>query len=326
MGCADRDGRWCGAARQHFSPGRRPASSRGTESRPLRQGSGVPGRLSRRVESDDRALPGSGRGLVESLPGVGGLRSGEVGARRLCLRSGRRPRMGPVTGFPRSLEPSRNDRHARLHRVGGHPAVEQRQGRPARHQLLRRQPMAGRRDEPPSSRGDHPVGGLLGLLPRALLPRRYRQRHEVGLVRAHRHHGAARSRRARLRQRQHRRSGRGTRDTHLSSNCRPRGPTFPPRSTRTASTTNSTASGPHTSTRSPCRCCPQEIGAGRRCICAATWRASCGPPRARSGWRFTASNTGPSSTPTTELVCRSDFSTTSSTAPTTDGTASHRSC
>ena len=47
------------------------------------------------------------------------------------------------------------------------------------------------------------------------LSRRYRQRYEVGLVPAHRHHGAARPRRAWLRQRQHRRARRGTRDAHL---------------------------------------------------------------------------------------------------------------
>ena len=198
-----------------FRPDDDAAASGGVELRPLRQGSGVSGGLPRRVGGDGAEPSGGGRGFVEPLPVVGGVRSGEMGAGRICMRTGRRPRVGPLTGPHRSVEHPRDDRPARLHRVGGHPAVEHRKSRPARHQLLRRQPMAGRRVEPPASGGDDPLGRLFGFLPRALLSRRHRMRHEVGLVPAHRHHGAARPRGARLRQRQHRRARRGARDAHL---------------------------------------------------------------------------------------------------------------
>ena len=105
------------------------------------------------------------------------------------------------------------------------------------------------------------------------------------LVPAHRHHRAARARRARLRQRQHRRARRGTRDAHL---CRAGAPQirFSRRDRlRTRSTTIFTGSARRCSTGSRCRSCRRATGAGRRCICAATSRASCAPPRARNGWR-----------------------------------------
>ena len=66
----------------------------------------------------------------------------------VCVRVDARG-WGRSPGYIDPWSAARDQGPARLHRVGGHPAVEQRQGRPARHQLLRRQPMAGRRAEVP---------------------------------------------------------------------------------------------------------------------------------------------------------------------------------
>ena len=63
-----------------------------------------------------------------------------------------------------------------VHRVGGHAAVEQRQGRHARHLLLRQQPVARGAAASAASRGDHSVGRPERPLPRLRLPRRHPQR------------------------------------------------------------------------------------------------------------------------------------------------------
>jgi len=54
---------------------------------------------------------------------------------------------------------ARDRRSLPLHRMGRHPAVEQRQGRHARHLVLRAQPVARRHQAPAASRRHHPVEG-----------------------------------------------------------------------------------------------------------------------------------------------------------------------
>src|SRR5262249_21722131 len=71
----------------------------------------------------------------------------------------------PATGGAMTMPPRRR-RSRRVHRVGGHPAVEQRQGRHARHLVLRDQPVASGGKASSATPGRyHPVGGLQRLLP-----------------------------------------------------------------------------------------------------------------------------------------------------------------
>ncbi len=62
---------------------------------------------------------------------------------------------------------------ARLRRLGRHAALVERQGRPARHFLLLDEPVAGGAAAATASGGAVHLGGLVGLLPRALPPRRH---------------------------------------------------------------------------------------------------------------------------------------------------------
>src|SRR5579884_3532427 len=71
-------------------------------------------------------------------------------------------------------------------------------------------------------------------------------------------------------------------------------PTFAAPCSRIRSTANTTASVRPTGRGSRCRSSPRATGAGTACTCAATSRASCGPPQRRSGWKCTGGSTGPS--------------------------------
>ena len=178
-----------------------------------------PGRLPRRVDEDGRRPSGRGGGVVEPLSGVGGVRSGEVGAGRIHLRAGRRPRVGPLTGLHRYVRDAGHPGHVRLHRVGGHPAVEHRQSRPARHQLLRDHAVAGGRPEPAPPDRDGPVGRRQRFLPRHVLPRWDALPGRRRVVPPHHRHRAAWTGRTQLRQRQHRGARHRSGDTDRRGTC-----------------------------------------------------------------------------------------------------------
>ncbi len=93
----------------------------------------------------DRA-PGDPQRVHQQVPELGDLRPGEVGARRLrraCVSTRAAP--GARRGTSTCTRPRENLDYYHCHRVGRDAAVVQRQGRAARHLLLRRQPVAGAR-------------------------------------------------------------------------------------------------------------------------------------------------------------------------------------
>src|SRR5262245_54750064 len=79
--------------------------------------------------------------LDQQIPMLGGGRSGEMGAGRLCLHPRRQPRRGSLARRDRHLVAARSARRRVLYRVGRHAALVERQGRPQRHFLLRADPM-----------------------------------------------------------------------------------------------------------------------------------------------------------------------------------------
>ena len=156
---------------------------------------------------------GDPRGIDQQVSGVGGDRPRALGAPWLRHRSCGLARLRLVTRLPRSALPARGRRPRGLHRVGGDAAVEQRQGRDARHLVLRRQPVArGRQAPAPPPGRDHPVGGLQRLLSRSRLPRRHPQRVHEAVGPDPGAHRAARARHSREEEPEHRRVGGGARD------------------------------------------------------------------------------------------------------------------
>ena len=122
---------------------------------------------------DDRGASRRARRLDEQVSELGSRRSREVGARRLRVRSRRLARRRPLARPARSLVGPRGPGPLPLRRVGRCHAVEQRQGRPQRHLLLRDEPVAGRRTPAAAPGGDLRVGGRGRLLPRPEPPRRH---------------------------------------------------------------------------------------------------------------------------------------------------------
>ena len=78
-----------------------------------------------------------------------------------------------VAGLRRPFSAAREPGLLRVHRVGGGAALEQRQGRAARHLLLRHEPVAGGGRAAAAPGGDLPLGGRRGLVPRHDPPRRH---------------------------------------------------------------------------------------------------------------------------------------------------------
>src|SRR2546427_4572276 len=117
------------------------------------------------------------------------------------------------TLFPyTTLFRSRDERPLRLHRVGGRAALEQRQGRPLGHLLLRDEPVAGGGPGAAAPRRDLRLGGRRRLLPRPQPPRRHPLYLREGVVSLAGHPGAARPRDAGLPEPDDRRLGVPTRD------------------------------------------------------------------------------------------------------------------
>ena len=79
---------------------------------------------------------------------------------------------GRSPGFLDPVSPAGEPGLLRVHRVGRHPELEQRQGRPQRHLLLRLEPVARRLAAAPAPGRDVPVGGGRRLVPRHDPPRR----------------------------------------------------------------------------------------------------------------------------------------------------------
>ena len=209
LGRPDRDGRRRGAARRCVPAGRRRKISGDHELRPLRQGPSDAGGLQEPVAADRQGRAGGARRLEQQVPELGAVRSGEVGAGRLHLRARGFARRRPLAGLSRNMVAARVQGHRRLRRLGRRAAVVERQGRPARHLVLFDEPVAGGAAEAEASRRAVHLGGLVGLLPRALPPRRHPQRLLFELVSAPGDRRAARHRRARRQERGHRRAGGG---------------------------------------------------------------------------------------------------------------------
>ena len=80
---------------------------------------------------------------------------------------------GRSPGYLETWSPREAQGHRGLRRLGRRAALVERQGRPARHLVLLDEPVAGGAAEAEASRGAVHLGGLVGLLPRALPPRRH---------------------------------------------------------------------------------------------------------------------------------------------------------
>ena len=119
------------------------------------------------------AYPETAAGLEQQVPELGAGRPREMGAGRLRDRAGRFARRRPLARLPRRVVAARGQGPARLRRVGGHAALEQRQGRHQRHFLLRHEPMARGAAAAAALGGAVHLGRLVRLLPRALPPRRH---------------------------------------------------------------------------------------------------------------------------------------------------------
>ena len=144
------------------------------------KGLSYPGRLSHAVGEDGHRSSGDPGGLDQQVSELGGHRSRALGA--AWLRRGPRgfARRRLVSGLHGSQLPARDRRPLPVHRVGGHAALEQRQGRHAGHLLLLHQPVASGGQASAASGRDHPLGGPQRLLPRQYLSRR----HSVGVPEA----------------------------------------------------------------------------------------------------------------------------------------------
>ena len=179
--------------------------------------------------------PSVDRRLDQPVPELGGVRSGEMGAGRLCLRAGQLARLRPLARLCRALVAARDPGFLRLHRMGRPAAVVERQGRPVRHLLLRDQPVEGGEPAAEAPRGDLRLGGLCRLLPRVEPQRRHLQHLCAELVRHAGQDRAARSRHPRPSQPDERRLGVGP--GHA-------------RATRRWAATATTSAGPISRTRS----------------------------------------------------------------------------
>ena len=173
LGRADHHGRRPGAARRRVPPGQGRPLSRHPQLRPLCQGPRLPGRLSERVAAHGGEASRRHRRLQQPLPELGGGRSGEMGAARLCLRARRFARLRLLAGLHRPFLAARDQGFLRLHRMGRRAALVERQGRAQRHLLLRHQPVARGDAAAAASRRHVHLGGLRRLVPRHDAPRRH---------------------------------------------------------------------------------------------------------------------------------------------------------
>ncbi len=229
LGCADRDERRRGAARRRVSPGPGGPLSRHPELRPLCQGARLPGGLQERVDAHDRGLSGDRARLEQPLPELGAGRSGEMGAGRIRDRAGRFARRRPLARPPRGLVAARGAGSPRLRRMGRHPALVERQGRPQRHLLLRHEPVARGAAAAAAPGGAVHLGRLVRLLSRARAPRRHPLRLPEELVAPAGGERAARGGRARPEEPGHRRMGGRPRHARRRRNWRASAPTSPPK-------------------------------------------------------------------------------------------------
>ena len=195
LGRPDRDGRRRGAARRRVPAGRRRPVSGDPELRSLCQGARLPGGLQERLDAHDHGLSGDRRGLEQQVPELGAGRPGEMGAGRLRHRAGGFARRRPLARLPRGVVAARGQGPPRLRRMGGHAALEQRQGRHQRHFLLRHEPVARGAAAAAAPGGAVHLGRLVRLLPRALPPRRHPVRLPGRLVAPAGHQRAIRRRR-----------------------------------------------------------------------------------------------------------------------------------
>ena len=85
----------------------------------LRQGPGVPGRQQDRVGPDGRGVSRGRRRARPQVPGLGGGRSGEMGAGRLRVPARRCARRRPLARISRSVVAARDAGHLPMHRMGG---------------------------------------------------------------------------------------------------------------------------------------------------------------------------------------------------------------
>ena len=291
--------------------------------RAVRQGADVPGGLPRRLARDDRGPPGR-RGRVEQpLPGVGGLRPREVGARRLRLRARRCARLGPLPGFIEPWSPREaKDLHDCIEWAGGQPWSYGKVGLLGiSYYAINQWHVAGL--QPPHLAAMIPWEGFADFY------RDFSYHGGIGSdmkkvwYRAHDHDGAARPRHAgrhRTRNTGELAAGPETlTDEELAANRTDFIGDIDAHDLDDAwHRERSAALG----SDHACPSCRRGTGEARRCTCGATSRRSCRPPPSRSGSRSTGSSTGPSSTPTTGWRCSIGSSTTSSRARTTAGTPS----
>ncbi len=218
LGCPDRDGRRRRAARRRVPAGRRRQISGDPELRALRQGPGDAGGLQEPVAADRQGRARGARRLQQQAPELGAVRPGEMGAGRLCLRAGGFARRRPLAGLSGNVVAARGEGHRGLRRLGRRAALVERQGRPARHLVLFDEPVAGGAAQAQASRRAVHLGGLVGLLPRAVPPRRHPQRLLFELVSAPGDRRAARHRRPRREERRHRRAGGGAAEPAPTTN------------------------------------------------------------------------------------------------------------
>src|ERR1043166_6574926 len=95
----------------------------------------------------------------------------EWAGRQRGVRAGGLGRLRAVAGPRRSVVGAGGARLLRVHRVGGPPAVEQREGRRQRHLVLRDEPVAGGGAAATAPRRDLHLGRRRRLLPRSLASR-----------------------------------------------------------------------------------------------------------------------------------------------------------
>ncbi len=129
-----------------------------------------------------------------------------------AVRAGRFARLRALAGLCRPLVAAGGEGLRRLHRMGRRASLEQRQGRPQRHLLLRHEPVAGRLPAAAAPGGDVHLGGRGRFLPRRLPPWRHSLHVPAELVRHAGQVRAARPGQARLSQPHDRRLGLGSRD------------------------------------------------------------------------------------------------------------------
>ena len=267
--------------------------------------------------------------LDQQVPVLGGGRSGEMGAGRLCLHPRRQPRRRPLARRYRHLVAARGAGSGAMRRLGRRAALVERQGRPQRHLLLCRRtsgrpPRCSPSISPRSAPGRAPpISTATWRTTAASSDRGFVQDWSKAQV----YTRAERPRHARLQEPHERRLGVGPGDAVGRATRPATAATSTKTASRASSTPTSTGSRAcRTGPRSRRRCSRPPTGAGRACIRAAISRASCAPLRSRNGSKCTASSTGRISTRTTASSCRRSSSATSSRARTPAGASSRRCC